>query len=429
MGLRPARNYEFLLGDGLMRLLATAGDDLDKYCIGLNEMNIHGPNGEGWTSDLLAAELVRLELVGRSEPGQSVHGAMPQDRPYVTQPIAPMPKTVDDLLETVLMDLWYLVARTSDVSDRPVFLRRLSRNLVLWRDQQGRLQVLEDYCPHRGAPLSMGEVINGEISCPYHGIRLNGSGEVTAVPPTHDCPMVGKTKVKVYSHREFAGAIWVYFTEERDAVPPEPVFPEEVSSPDWTGFLFMAEWNCNWQITLDNRVDPIHGSFLHGGTFTLSDGRKDAELQIRPTKHGFETSRDNQKGVNIDWHAVEFHPGNILWVRTEIPYPNAVGGGFFRINGHPTPIDHDRTLVWFYRSRSLTGWKRDMWRFLYRNRLEAHAFDVVEQDRKLLERIPLAARQREDLIRTDIALTRMRRMLRQEAERQLLAFAGNPAEE
>ena len=64
-----------------------------------------------------------------------------------------------------------------------------------------------------------------------------------------------------------------------------------------------------------------------------------------------------------------------------------------------------------------------MWRFLYRNRMEAHAFDVVEQDRKLLERIPLAARQREDLIRTDVALTRMRRMLRQEAERQLEAGA------
>jgi hypothetical protein len=43
----------------------------------------------------------------------------------------------------------------------------------------------------------------------------------------------------------------------------------------------------------------------------------------------------------------------------------------------------------------------------------------VEQDRVLLEAIPLAARQRESLIQCDAAVGRMRRMLRQEATRQI----------
>ena len=101
----------------------------------------------------------------------------------------------------------------------------------------------------------------------------------------------------------------------------------------------MAVWNCNWQVALDNRVDPIHGSFLHEGTYTLSGGRKDAELKVVETPTGFETFRSNQKNVNIDWHEVVYHPENIFWIRTEIPSPKQFGGGTFRINGHPTPID------------------------------------------------------------------------------------------
>jgi phenylpropionate dioxygenase-like ring-hydroxylating dioxygenase large terminal subunit len=226
--------------------------------------------------------------------------------------------------------------------------------------------------------------------------------------------------------REVSGAILVYFSERPGATPPEPVLPEEFTSPEWSSFLFTTEWNCNWQVTLDNRVDPLHGSFLHSGTFTLSNGRQDSELKIEPNAHGFSTVRNNQRGVNIDWHEVEFHAGNILWVRTEIPYPESVGGGSFRINGHPTPIDENTTFVWFHRSRKISGWRRDMWRFLYINRLEARSQIVVEQDRVLLEAMSLEARNRENLAQSDIAVGRMRRMLREEAQRQVAARAELP---
>jgi hypothetical protein len=104
-------------------------------------------------------------------------------------------------------------------------------------------------------------------------------------------------------------------------------------------------------------------------------------------------------------------------VRTEIPYPAAIGGGSFRIVGLPTPIDRESTYFWVYRSRKLSGWERDLWRFLYKNRLEARSNFVVEQDRIMLEAIPLEARQREKLLQVDVAIARLRRMLRTEANR------------
>jgi phenylpropionate dioxygenase-like ring-hydroxylating dioxygenase large terminal subunit len=326
---------------------------------------------------------------------------------------------VEEYLKTGLLNMWYLVARASDVADRPLGLKRLGRDIVLWRDDCGKVNVVEDVCPHRGAPLSLGRVVDGMVTCAYHGFQIRGDGTIAVVPPTPDCPLVGTQAARSYPVREFAGAIYVYFGDTLHANPPEPIFPKEVASQEWTSFLFATEWKCNWQVALDNRTDPVHGSYLHADTFTLAYGRKDAELKVEKTESGFKTWRTNQSGVNIDWHEVMFHPGNILWVTTEIPYPPSAGGGSFMINGHPTPIDAETTYVWFYRSRRLSGWQRDMWRFLYRNRLEARAFYVVEQDRTMLERISLSARERERLIQTDIAVGRMRRLVREEALRQL----------
>jgi phenylpropionate dioxygenase-like ring-hydroxylating dioxygenase large terminal subunit len=343
----------------------------------------------------------------------------------VTQPCRAQPHSAEDLLEVGLPDLWYLIAGSDEVSDRPVGLKRLDRNLVLWRDGEGRLQVLEDYCPHRGAPLSLGRVVGDNIVCPYHGVTVDGAGVIAAVPPTPSCPLVGQKFIRRYETREVGGAIWAYMSED-DATPaPEPVLPPEIVSPEWSSFLFTTVWKCNWQVALDNRLDPVHGSFLHEGTFTLGSGKKETELRIQETRTGFETVRSNQRGVNIDWHEAEFHRDNIIWVRTEIPYPESFGGGSFRINGFPTPIDRTSTLVWFFRSRKISGWERNMWRFLYRNRLEARNLEVVEQDRIVLEAIPLEARKRERLIQTDIAVSRMRRYLMSEASRHFAARQGS----
>jgi phenylpropionate dioxygenase-like ring-hydroxylating dioxygenase large terminal subunit len=334
-----------------------------------------------------------------------------------TEPFAPEPRSPDDLLDAGLPNLWYLIARSQDVADRPVGLKRLDRNIVLWRGERGEVNVVEDYCPHRGAPLSMGEVVNGNLACAYHGVQVTGAGIVAEVPPTPSCPLVGQKAIKSYPSRELAGAIWAYFGDDAHGEAPEPIFPEEITSGDWTGFLYAGTWQCNWQVALDNRVDPVHGSFLHVGTFTLGRGRKDTELNIVAKPDGFETSRDNQRGVNIDWHEVFFRPENIFWIRTEIPYPASIGGGSFRIVGLPTPIDRSSTYFWVYRSRRIAGWQRDLWRFLYKNRLEARSNFVVEQDRIMLEAIPLEARQREKLLQVDVAIARLRRMLRTEATR------------
>jgi phenylpropionate dioxygenase-like ring-hydroxylating dioxygenase large terminal subunit len=328
-----------------------------------------------------------------------------------------------DILETGLLNNWYLVCRRSEVGRAPLSLKRLNQDIVLWRDQAGKVRAVEDYCPHRGAPLSLGFVHGGDITCAYHGVQLDGDGVITATPPTPDSPFVGKKCIKSYPVREAAGAVFLWFGDALHQEPPEMRLPEELASDDWSFFLYTATWKANYLVTLDNRLDPLHGSYLHGDTYTLSYGRKEAQLKIEDTENGFVVWRDNQYGVNIDRTWVVHTPGQNYWVTTEIPYPKASGGNMFRISGYPTPVDRDTTLFWVFRSQRNAGWRRDMWRFLYKNRLERRHNIVVDQDKVVLERTPLAARGRELLLQCDLGVARIRRIWRQEAERQARALA------
>ena len=93
--------------------------------------------------------------------------------------------SVEEILETGVLDNWYLVARDSEIDTGPVALTRLSRDIVLWRNGDGALHCVEDFCPHRGAKLSLGTVCNGNVACAYHGVQVNGFGEIakSSLPP------------------------------------------------------------------------------------------------------------------------------------------------------------------------------------------------------------------------------------------------------
>ncbi len=208
MGLIPTKSYEDLLADGLEALTAKGARDVDAYVAGLNELGVGSPRGARWTNELFTNEVARLAVGDGAAARTALH-------PVIGRPFTPATKTPEDLLRTGLLDLWYLVASAGDVSDRPIGIKRLGRNLVLWRDAAGAVHALEDYCPHRGAPLSLGRVAGGRLSCAYHGFEIDAEGAIAAVPATPECPLVGQRAVRVYPVREIAGAIFVYFSEKR----------------------------------------------------------------------------------------------------------------------------------------------------------------------------------------------------------------------
>jgi phenylpropionate dioxygenase-like ring-hydroxylating dioxygenase large terminal subunit len=146
-------------------------------------------------------------------------------------------------------------------------------------------------------------------------------------------------------------------------------------------------------------------------------GDTQARFRIRETDRGFFFEKTDQVGKNFDW--VEFCRTGLDWVDLSIPYPPTAGpGGSFGIVGLGTPIDADRTAVFFWRYRKVSGWERDTWRFLYRTKLEARHWHVLEQDREMLELMASDADQAENLYQHDLGVVRLRRLYRTLAEEQ-----------
>ena len=129
--------------------------------------------------------------------------------------------------------------------------------------------------------------------------------------------------------------------------------------------------------------------------------------------------KEGQRNVNFDW--TELADTGMHWMRLEIPYPKTGGpGGNFIIVGTYTPISTSMTRrLPLARAQAAEGWQRDTWRFLYKNRLEARHWHVLEQDRVMLEDMEPDANQHENLYQHDLGIVRLRRHLRGLAQAQL----------
>ena len=334
-------------------------------------------------------------------------------------PLHLQPDPVDAALAVGLKDLWFPVCPSGFVpADKPVSLRRLGLKLVLWRDATGQVRVLEDHCPHRGAPLSLGHNLGDRLACVYHGVEVRCDGVVTKVPGSPGCKLEGSQAARAFHATEAAGAVFVYNASANIDTPPPLQLPDELTSPDWSSFLCYTEWGCDYRYVIDNVIDPMHGAYLHKQSHTMAEGDMTAEFQIRSTDHGFCFEKKHQRDVNFDW--TEWLDLGIHLMRLEIPYPKTGGpGGSFAIIGSYTPIHARASGVFHWRCRKVSGWQRDTWRFLYRNRLEQRHWQVLEQDRVAMEHMEPDANQREHLYAHDMGIVRLRRHLKSLAAQQI----------
>lgn len=167
----------------------------------------------------------------------------------------------------MLINNWYVAAAASEIrKDKPLRVRMLSCDFVLFRDDNDKAVCLSDVCCHRGAALGKGEMNGCNVVCPYHGWEFNGAGQCTLIPamgPDFNVPK--RARVDSYPTQEKYGWVWVFLGDlpenERPKLPD--MFPEYEDPKGWHRIPYGFEAKVNWMRFEENSLDTAHTQFVH----------------------------------------------------------------------------------------------------------------------------------------------------------------------
>ena len=167
---------------------------------------------------------------------------------------------------SVLSRFWHVVAFADEVTNAPVPVSLLDVPLVLFRGRDGAIAADHDLCPHRGSLLSRGEVIDGALTCPYHGFRFDGGGRCVHVPSNKPGASIpNKLRLNLMNVREHANLIWACLVGE--GTVPVPDWPELADDGLQNYHLPGITAQTSATRFCENFNDVAHFAFVHAGTF------------------------------------------------------------------------------------------------------------------------------------------------------------------
>ncbi len=159
-----------------------------------------------------------------------------------------------------LKNTWYVAASCDEVADKPLGRKVCGESMVFYRGAENKVFALEDFCPHRGAPLSLGQVCNGNLVCGYHGLEMGCEGKTIAMPGQR---VRGFPAIRRFAVVERYGFIWVWPGEYEQANEKTlPVF-EFFDNPAWAYGGGLYHINCDYRLMVDNLMDLTHETYVH----------------------------------------------------------------------------------------------------------------------------------------------------------------------
>ncbi len=182
-----------------------------------------------------------------------------------------------------LRNAWYVAAWSHEVSAAPLARTMLDDAIVVWRTEGGEVAALEDRCPHRQLPLSMGSVAGETLQCGYHGMRFAADGRCVAVPSQTAVPP--KARVRTYPAVERYGWVWLWMG---DAAADEDLIPDfgQLTDPAYAAVGKTNHVKANYQLVTDNLMDLSHVGYVHTTTIGTSDFTAKGKLVQQRTPRG-----------------------------------------------------------------------------------------------------------------------------------------------
>ena len=204
-----------------------------------------------------------------------------------------------------LMRAYWLPALLSseipEAGGSPVRVRLLGEDLVAFRNSEGRVGLLEEACPHRGASLALGVNEDCGLRCLYHGWKFGIDGACLDLPTDPiNAALQKRMRTKAYKVREAGGMVWAYMGAEE--APPFPEFEWlALPAPQCEAFKILGE--CNYAQLLEGAIDTVHAGVLHRSkpwTATVEGAAwqttLQAKLDVEETAYGMRYAGIRQTG-------------------------------------------------------------------------------------------------------------------------------------
>ena len=160
---------------------------------------------------------------------------------------------------------WIPAVLSEQLAERdgdPIRLHLLGEDLVAFRDSEGRLGVLGEFCAHRKASLFFGRNEECGLRCLYHGWKFDVDGNVVEMPSEPaESGFAERVRHKSYPTQEAGGFVWVYMGDpaqmpDFERPPWAPTGKERVS-------ISRVQLPCNWAQVMEGQIDSAHSSSLH----------------------------------------------------------------------------------------------------------------------------------------------------------------------
>lgn len=364
----------------------------------------------------------------------------------------------------VMRRYWMPFALSSDLPAPdcdPIRVRHYGQDLVAFRDTDGNVGLLEEYCMHRGVSLAVGRVEDRGIRCLYHGWKFGIDGTIQETPNHCDPRFRARLKAPAFQVHEEAGLLWAYMGPQ-DAVPPFRRF-DFMEVPDSHRTIFRIYQPANYLQLVEQGSDSSHVGILHSndarpGWLTKSFSRNPdtlnpaafavednaPEMELEDTEFGFHYAALRQQGRGdgkIDrtqemhvrvypflMPTIRFIPAaQVLFTVFEVPMDDTNTATFIVIHGdEPANRPHLRKILGLDDPRFWSeednvfkaNWSNKMGQDRTKMATSWTSFPGVAFEDAVMGVAagPITDRSKEHLVTADAAVVRVRRLLIEAAE-------------
>ena len=323
----------------------------------------------------------------------------------------------------LLRRYWYPVAFTRELEEFPVRpARLLGEDFAVFKTPSGKYGILPEGCPHRRASLAYGVVESDGLRCPYHGWLFGVDGSCLDQPAEREeTNFRSRVRAAAGVAQELGGLVWAYIGPS-----PAPELPRfDVFVMDGVRDIGWTFLPCNFVQIMENAVDPHHTEWLHGRFFEFmarhqgfdappSFGKKHVKVGFDAFDWGIIKRRvvEGASEEDDDWKIG--HP-------LVFPYNMRVGGANIEQMQIRVPIDRTTTRFMLYSVHAPAGVdfpdqpQVPDYQIPVYDSNGRHRVDYVEgQDMMAwVTQGPITDRTVEHLGRSDIGVTMLRRMFKE----------------